>query len=99
VIFHKIKVAKHIWDPCCHLAADAPHYLSQTEHKRTKRHWLTVWQFDLWGFSSFSNQVKKVLSLLFLLQKLGQLKFSFKQFFIGKVGSLLKNEGFLRGRQ
>jgi len=28
VIFHKIKVAKHIWDPCCHLwqklAADLP---------------------------------------------------------------------------
>jgi hypothetical protein len=22
VIFHQIKVAKHIWEPCCHLAAE-----------------------------------------------------------------------------
>jgi hypothetical protein len=22
VIFHYVKVAKHIWEPCCHLAAD-----------------------------------------------------------------------------
>jgi hypothetical protein len=31
VIFHKIKVAKHIWDPCCHLPADTASWFILTE--------------------------------------------------------------------
>jgi len=30
VIFHLIKVAKHIWDPCCHLAAGTDSYFALT---------------------------------------------------------------------
>ncbi len=33
VIFHKIKVAKHIWEPCCHLVSISPTIYEQLLHQ------------------------------------------------------------------
>ncbi len=71
VIFHKIKVAKHIWDQCCHLVAETSTWYPLILIDYRGRHWKVVWI----SYTSFATLRDKSAYNFSFLQQLYFLSF------------------------